>query len=1282
MWNASEGGGSAAPGGSAASGGYPAWRQQPPRRGGEGRPAAATAAAREQQQQQQQTSMHLPQHHFGGSPGFAPSPPSASSLSRQQKHQHQHQPGAYPGGQGQHQHQQPEMGMGGGGASSDRGPYYYAQGPQPSAAPQQQQQQYSMPSQYGGGAGPQGEMPPPSQHPQHPHFQQQYPPAPPGQGSSPNAFYRPYGGAGVGEGPGGAEGGGAPGPPGGPQHMHHLPQGPGGPSGGGQNPRLHGEGMMSPQRGGVPSYQPSSPPYGHAQPQPSPPYGHAPPVPEHGPGFPPPPHHFGVAPQYLVAPYPSSATPFGRNDAGCTCKKSQCLKLYCQCFAASALCNSRKCKCANCRNTSLHVQDINDARGVVMERNPSAFEDKFRPILPPGVGVGGMQGPPPPPFHPAAYLSSVPPGSVPHSALAMGMSPPQQHAPRRPHDGGSADDGGSIKHARSMSSDFRSVPAHPAALPPVPQRPSMGRGHHPGSQQHPGMPPPPHHHHHHLYGHHAPPAPTMHHHLPPPILRTHKVGCKCRKSHCLKKYCECFSVGTKCGTSCRCVNCRNRAEPTEEPRSGPQGPTVPVISVATPRAPPQRQHQHPIDPRHAYRGPPEPLPPQEVYPVHQGIPPPPRAHPHGYVPQHTHGPGMAAPASASSRGSATSSVGTRSASASATASVSSPPHHQYASPPSVATAVSHRSVRPGGPPAPHHNSQLCLPVPPASAVAEYNAACRSAAPGHSSDGGAGVSIGGGGSISSAGGISISSSALASFAKQSSLPESPDKSTASSKKGGVSRASANGAGQAQTIGGEGSANSNAKPEHRKGGAGLDPKSPGSSAAIMAAMAMTELGTSSSRVASPTGMVASAVGPDGKGATEKKGDKSQGPSGRSVAGMTGENVGSDNISMNEVSLAQASSGSSLSADHLHRMVSQSPSMRGENRNPSAADGSVTVSSATESLTVVSKRKSSEIRQLVDKVRERITKKVRMNVETSEADVEEDVSVIKAMEPSGNVNLALVSSGSASPSLSSIRMSGSNDTMSTVALSSLASSRQMRNPSPVAMMSDPASRASHGPLVSGQGHHHQPTAYRPHPQAPPPGAFRHPQAFFQQSPSRHEHYGGHPSYHYEGYPTSHHGFASPGQSLSGSPPKIGLPSPRRQEYGQLHPPHGTADTDGHSSLEYDRGGSVSSASVVCKTVLPKSLSYRKICSHCGKTRSEHGELGFGNKCVYQECGRCGAGIQMHSRAGVPMGFQCTLTKEEGASPPAIEAYEKTIQELAKRNEMKQKAEKKLPPQPLTQS
>ena len=80
-----------------------------------------------------------------------------------------------------------------------------------------------------------------------------------------------------------------------------------------------------------------------------------------------------------------------------------------------------------------------------------------------------------------------------------------------------------------------------------------------------------------------------------------------------------------------------------------------------------------------------------------------------------------------------------------------------------------------------------------------------------------------------------------------------------------------------------------------------------------------------------------------------------------------------------------------------------------------------------------------------------------------------------------------------------------------------------------------------------------------------------------------------------------------------------------------------------------------------LPKSLSFRKICSKCGKTRSEHGELGFGNKCVYQDCGRCGAGIETHLKAGVPMGFSCSLTVEDGAIPGMSDMYDKKIRDLA---------------------
>ena len=38
---------------------------------------------------------------------------------------------------------------------------------------------------------------------------------------------------------------------------------------------------------------------------------------------------------------------------------------------------------------------------------------------------------------------------------------------------------------------------------------------------------------------------------------SHAKGCNCRKSHCLKKYCECFQASIPCSGKCRCLECRN-----------------------------------------------------------------------------------------------------------------------------------------------------------------------------------------------------------------------------------------------------------------------------------------------------------------------------------------------------------------------------------------------------------------------------------------------------------------------------------------------------------------------------------------------------------------------------------------------------------------------------------------------------------------------------------------------------------------------------------------------------
>lgn len=63
-----------------------------------------------------------------------------------------------------------------------------------------------------------------------------------------------------------------------------------------------------------------------------------------------------------------------QDNTQCKCKKSQCLKLYCDCFASAKYCHP-SCKCVDCMNTKDSESFRQDAIKQISERKPALFSE-------------------------------------------------------------------------------------------------------------------------------------------------------------------------------------------------------------------------------------------------------------------------------------------------------------------------------------------------------------------------------------------------------------------------------------------------------------------------------------------------------------------------------------------------------------------------------------------------------------------------------------------------------------------------------------------------------------------------------------------------------------------------------------------------------------------------------------------------------------------------------------------------------------------------------------------
>lgn len=76
----------------------------------------------------------------------------------------------------------------------------------------------------------------------------------------------------------------------------------------------------------------------------------------------------------------SDVLPYARHNKGCTCKKSNCQKKYCECFQAGVPCTDL-CKCMDCKNTEFLTQNELPANQKSLNQSMAECDDVHTPKL-------------------------------------------------------------------------------------------------------------------------------------------------------------------------------------------------------------------------------------------------------------------------------------------------------------------------------------------------------------------------------------------------------------------------------------------------------------------------------------------------------------------------------------------------------------------------------------------------------------------------------------------------------------------------------------------------------------------------------------------------------------------------------------------------------------------------------------------------------------------------------------------------------------------------------------